>query len=146
MRGSMRAKTKLKRVRAKRREIELLRARERLLLSPRAIAYAGVRVQTSPQDQMLETVESIQKLSLFIEGELKNLAMDELEAMTMIYSLDNPEYRRVLLLYYIDGEEKSWSEVAELMGYSESRVKHFHGWALAELERKDSTRQHSNLC
>lgn len=142
----MRVKTKLKMVRAKRREIELLRARERQSLSPRAIAYDGVRVQTSPQDQMLETVESIQKLSLLIEGKLKDLAMDELEAMTMIYSLDNPEYRRVLLLYYIDGEPKSWSEVAELMGYSESRVKHFHGWALAELERKDSTRQHSDLC
>ncbi len=142
----MRAKTKLKMIRAKRRELELLRAQERLMLSPKAITYDGIRVQTSPQDHMFETVQAIQELSQFIERKLKDLAMDELEAMTMIYSLDNPEYRRVLLLYYMDGEEKSWNEVAELMGYSESRVKHFHGWALAELDKKDSTREHSDLC
>ena len=142
----MRAKTKLKMIRAKRRELELLRAQERLMLSPKAITYDGVRVQTSPQDHMFETVQAIQELSRFIERKLKDLAMDELEAMTMIYSLDNPEYRRVLLLYYMDGEEKSWNEVAELMGYSESRVKHFHGWALAELDKKDSTREHSDPC
>lgn len=98
---------------------------------------------------MCETVEAIQDLSRLIRRKEEELAMIQLEAMTMIYSLDNPEYRMLLLLYYIDGDQqKRWNEVADVMGYSESRVKHLHGWALAEIERKikDSTREHSNTC
>lgn len=139
----MRVKDLLKSVRPLRNELELLRQQERLILSPRAISYDGIRVQTSPQDRMFETVEALQKLSRLIQRKEEELAMRQLEAMTMIYSLNNSEYRKLLLLYYIDGDkQKRWNEVAELMGYSESRVKHLHGWALQELEKKDSTQKH----
>lgn len=143
----MRVKDLLKSVRSLRNELDLLRQQERLVLSPRAISYDGIRVQTSPQDQMLETVEAFQKLSRLIRKKEEELAMRQLEAMTMIYSLDNSEYRKLLLLYYIDGNrQKKWNDVAERMGYSESRVKHMHGWALQELEKKVSTREHSQSC
>lgn len=139
----MRVKDLLKSVRPLRNELELLRQQERMILSPRAISYDGIRVQTSPQDRMFETVEALQKLSRLIQRKEEELAMRQLEAMTMIYSLNNSEYRKLLLLYYIDGDkQKRWNEVAELMGYSESRVKHLHGWALQELEKKDSTQKH----
>lgn len=144
----MKAKTLLKSIRPLRQELKLLQEQERYILSPRAITYDGVKVQTSPKDQMLETVELNQRLSKKIEKMEHQLAMRQLEAMTLIYSLDNYDYRKVLILYYLDGDrKKSWNEVAELIGYSESRVKHFHGWALDEIERqmKVSTREHSDL-
>ena len=140
----MRAKELLKSVRPLRHELNLLRRQESLMLSPKTISYDGIRVQTSPKDCMFETVEAVQKLERLIQNKEKELAMTQLEAMVRIYSLSNPDYRRLLILYYIDGElPKKWNEVAEQMGYSESRVKHLHGWALQELEKKDSTQKHS---
>lgn len=122
------------------------------MLSPKGIAYDGIKVQTSPTDRMLETVELIQELEQTIVEKKKELSMSYLQAITLIYSLDNSDYRRLLILYYIDGDRpKEWSEVADIMGYSESRVKHFHGWALTEIEKRmnksahDSTRPHGNV-
>lgn len=145
----MRAKDLLKSIRPLRHELKLLRQQEQAMLSPQAITYDKIRVQTSPQDRMFETVEAIQRLTNLIRRKEKELAEMQLEAMTLIYSLDKTDYRKLLILYYIDGEkQKRWNEVADIMGYSESRVKHLHGWALAEIERKikDSTREHSNPC
>jgi len=119
------------------------------MLSPKAIVYDKIRVQTSPEDRMLETVESIQELEREIEDKIHDLMLDQLTAFKMIYSLDSEVYRQVLLLYYMDGNKpKSWNEVADAMGYSESRVKHFHGWALSELEKKtahESTQKSSKV-
>ncbi len=132
-----------------RHELELLRQQERLFLSPSAIIYDKIRVQTSPKDRMIETVEAIQQLSRLISRKEKELAERQQEAMVMIYSLDKPDYRRLLILYYMDGDRpKRWNEVANLMGYSESRVKHLHGWALAEIDKKlkDSTQKHFTSC
>lgn len=140
----MGAKDLLKSVRSLRHELELLRQQERLMLLPKAVSYDGIKVRTSPQDQVFKTVEAIQKLDRLIQNKEEELAMTQLEAMAMIYSLSNPDYRRLLILYYIDGDRpKKWNEVAERMGYSESRVKHLHGWALQKLEKKDSTQKHS---
>ena len=148
----MRAKALLKSIRSLRKEIELLQQEERLMLSPKGIAYDGIKVQTSPTDRMLETFEMIQELEKTIEEKKHKLAMSYIQAITLIYSLDNSEYRQLLLLYYIDGDkQKDWNEVADIMGYSESRVKHFHGWALTEIEKRmeksahDSTRGNDKL-
>lgn len=145
----MRAKELLRAIRPMRHELELLRQQERFLLSPPAITYDKIRVQTSPKDRMLETVEAIQKLSTLIGRKEKELAERQQEAMVLIYSLEKPDYRRLLILYYMDGDRpKRWNEVADLMGYSESRVKHLHGWALAEIDKKlkDSTQKHFTPC
>lgn len=145
----MRVKDLMKSIRPLRNELKLLRQQERAMLSPQAITYDKIRVQTSPQDRMFETVEAIQKLGDLIQRKEKELAEMQLEAMTLIYSLDKTDYRKLMILYYIDGDkQKRWNEVADIMGYSESRVKHLHGWALAEIEQKikDSTREHSNPC
>lgn len=122
------------------------------MLSPKGIAYDGIKVQTSPKDRMLETVEMIQELEDTIAEKKQELSMNYLQAFTLIYSLDNSDYRRLLILYYIDGDRpKEWNEVADIMGYSESRVKHFHGWALTEIEKRmdksahDSTRVNGKL-
>ncbi len=139
----MRAKELLRSVRPLRQELKLLRQQENLMFSPKAVSYDGIKVQTSPEDRMFETVEAIQRLGRLIQDKENELAMKQLEAMTMIYSLNNSDYRKLLLLYYIDGDKpKKWNEVAELMGYSESRVKHLHGWALQELDGKVSTQKH----
>ena len=145
----MRAKDLMKSIRPLREELMLLRQQEQAMLSLQAITYDRIRVQTSPQDRMFETVDAIQKLGDLILRKEKELAEMQLEAMTLIYSLDKTEYRKLLIIYYIDGDkQKRWNEVADIMGYSESRVKHLHGWALAEIERKikDSTREHYNPC
>ena len=144
----MKAKTLLKSIRSLRSELKLLQKQEKYIFMPRAITYDGIKVQTSPEDRMLETIELSRKLSKKIERTEHQLAMRQLEAVSLIYSLDNPDYRKVLILYYLDGDkQRSWNEVAELVGYSESRVKHFHGWALAEIEKqmKVSTREHSDM-
>ena len=139
----MRAKELLRSVRPLRQELKLLRQQENLMFSPKAVSYDGIKVQTSPEDRMFETVEAIQRLGRLIQDKENELALKQLEAMTMIYSLNNSDYRKLLLLYYIDGDKpKKWNEVAELMGYSESRVKHLHGWALQELDGKVSTQKH----
>lgn len=133
-------KTQLKSVRALRRELRLLQEQERALLSPGGITYGVGKVQASPRDRVFETMEKKQELAKMIEDIEYLLALRQLEAVALIYSLDNPDYRTVLILYYLDGDRpKSWMDVAELMDYSESRVKHFHGWALAELEKRMST-------
>lgn len=145
----MKAKELLKSIRPLRHELSLLRQQESLILLPGAISYDEIRVQTSPKDCMFETIEAIRRLDCLIQRKEKELAEMQLEAMTMIYSLDKIDYRKILILYYIDGNKrKKWNEVADVMGYSESRVKHLHGWALEEIERKikDSTREHSGLC
>lgn len=146
----MRAKEMLKSVRPLRQELSLLKQQEQLMLSPKAITYDGIRVQTSPQDRMFETVEAIQKLERLIQTKERELAEKQLEAMAMIYSLEKTEWRKLLILYYIDGEkQRDWNEVADAMGYSESRVKHMHGWALKQIDEhleKDSTRKHSSPC
>ena len=106
------------------------------MISPRGVSYGRTKVQSSLHDQTFETVEMVRKLAKKIGDIEYQLAMRQLEAVCLIYSLDNPDYRRVLILYYLDGHrQKNWNDVAELMDYSESRVKHFHGWALEELER-----------
>nr|WP_296440730.1 hypothetical protein [uncultured Acetatifactor sp.] len=136
----MSAKELMRAVRPTRNELELLRQQEDLMASLKAVSYDGAKVQTSPEDRMPDTVDAIQRLGRLIQSKADDLARLSLEAMEMIYSLDNPEYRRILILYYIDGNiQKSWSEVAHQMGYSESRAKHIHGWALQEIENK---RQH----
>lgn len=133
-------KTMLKSVRSLRRELDLLREQERALLSPGGVTWGTEKVQTSPRDRVFETMEKRQKLAEIIEDTEYLLAMRQLEAVVLIYSLDNPDYRMVLILYYLDGDShRSWNDVAERMDYSESRVKHFHGWALAELEKKMRT-------
>lgn len=145
----MSVKEKLKAIRPMRHELELLRQQERLMFSPPPIIYDKIRVQTSPQDRMFETVQAIQELSETIKRKEQKLAEMQLEAVTLIYSLEKAEHRKLLILYYLDGDRpKKWEEVAEIMGYSESRVKHMHGWALAEIERgiKDSTKKHSHPC
>ena len=145
----MRAKDLLKSIRPLRHELKLLKQQEQMMLLPQAVIYDKIQVQTSPQDRMFKTVEEIKKLSFLIQIKEERLAKLQLEAMTLIYSLDKTDYRRILILYYIDGnKQKKWNEVADIMGYSESRVKHLHGWALAEIDRKikDSTREHSDLC
>ena len=111
----MRAKALLKSIRSLRKEIELLQQEERLMLSPKGIAYDGIKVQTSPKDRMLKTVEMIQELEDTIAEKKQELSMNYLQAFTLIYSLDNSDYRRLLILYYIDGDRsKEWNEVADL--------------------------------
>lgn len=141
----MRAKALLKSIRSLRKEIELLQEEERLMLLPKGIAYDGIKVQTSPKDRMLKTVEMIQELEDTIAEKKQELSMNYLQAFTLIYSLDNSDYRRLLILYYIDGDRsKEWNEVADIMGYSESRVKHFHGWALMEIEKRMDKSAHDS--
>ena len=89
------------------------------MLSPKGIAYDGIKVQTSTKDRMLKTVEMIQELEDTIAEKKQELSMNYLQAFTLIYSLDNSDYRRLLILYYIDGDRsKEWNEVADIMGYS----------------------------
>lgn len=141
----MRVKDKLRMIRPLRQELELLRQQERIMLLPSAIAYDGTKVKNTPKDKMFETAQATLSLNRLIQKKERELAFAQLEAMTMIYSLNQTEYRRLLILYYMDGNrEKRWNEVAHAMGYSESRVKHMHGWALMEIEQKikDSTQKH----
>lgn len=106
-------------------------------LMPEAIRYKQVDVQTSGAgDRMVEVVPEIVGLERTIVKYVEQLASHQREAERMISSLDNPQFRMLLRLYYLNEPQLGWEEVARRMNYSESYVLWMHGEALKNLSEK----------
>jgi len=105
----------------------LLRKREQLYSSllPAGIRYDGDRVQTTPEDRMLERMPEIAELDKKISQQIRKLARRKAKAMGMINKLQDSKQRQVLTLYYLDNRRLSWEKVAAEMGYSRERVLDF---------------------
>lgn len=131
----------LKQVRAKRRELAILResiAELRMMLMPSGIRYDKDKIQTSPKDKLSETVEKLVYLEKKYQKRIRCLSDDLAKVEELLEAMPTSEYREVLHLRYLAGRTKpmTWMEVAEKMGYSEDHVRgKLHGKALAEARK-----------
>lgn len=105
----------------------LLRKQEQLYSSllPAAIRYDGDRIQTTPEDRMLERMPEIAELDRKIDKQVRKLAKRKARAMEMINKLQDSKQRQALTLYYLNNRRLSWEKVAAEMGYSRERVLDF---------------------
>lgn len=98
-------------------EIEVMRARAEGL---GAIRYDKDRVQTSPQNNMLD---AIIRLTEFIEGleeDHKNLVEERMKADELMEYIDD-EQRDVIEMYFF--QRKSFYQISRIMNYSERTIK-----------------------
>ena len=137
----MKAKEYLKSIRNEQKELINLKAQKDSVyfsLLPSGIRYDRDRIQISPEDIFPDKVIRMTELTKEIDSHINYLERNKTKALRMIRKIENSKHRQVLILYYLtlnmDGLPMSWIDVAELMGYSEDRVKHIHGDALISFD------------
>lgn len=137
----MKAKEYLKSIRNEQKELVNLKAQKDSVyfsLLPSGIRYDRDRIQISPEDIFPDKVIRMTELTKEIDSHINYLERNKTKALRMIRKIENSKHRQVLILYYLtlnmDGLPMSWIDVAELMGYSEDRVKHIHGDALISFD------------
>ena len=105
-------------------------ARERMC-GVSAVGY-GEKVQTSggngQETAMVKYLEYDEK----IQRRLKRLYEIKAEVIDAISSVDNPTYRQLLQLRYI--EFYKWERIAEVMGYGQTQIFKLHLRALDTIE------------
>ncbi len=89
----------------------------RSCLLPGAIRYDRDSVQTSPSNQLEETVAKIDEMERRLERLRQERAALIIEVNATIDKLEDPVERSVLTFYYVNRYKPE--EVAELIGYSE---------------------------
>lgn len=87
--------------------------------------------ESTPIDKMASTMASVTDLEKEIEKRIRVLAKEQAEALAIIQTLKKPEYRAILIDYYLN--DYTWEEVANLHGYAPKYVERLHGLALNEL-------------
>lgn len=137
---TMTIKQYLRSIRNEQKELWILKEKKDAIyysLLPSGIRYDRDNVQKSPSDVMPDKIIRITELTGEIDKRIRTLERNKVEAMRLIYSLDDTRCRQILILYYLTQKERgrlmNWLDVAEMIGYSEDWVKHMHGKALLEL-------------
>lgn len=107
----------------------------RLLAESNGSIQYGERVQTSPQGDTLEKkvvkyVQMEQEINDMIDRfvDLKHKIIDEIQGLSEVKHID------VLFKKYV--QYKSLEQIAVEMNYSYDRIKHIHGYALQEFDKK----------
>ena len=129
----MSAKQEFREVRSIRLEImELERSRESILstLTGHAIRYDSDKVQVSPSDMMPEVIAKVEGIDKKLTKYREKLRKKYSRCIDCIQKIEKSDYRRLLMLRYLDEQPHSWGWIAEQMGYSEDWIKHLHGDAL----------------
>jgi DNA-directed RNA polymerase specialized sigma subunit len=94
-----------------------------------------VSVQESiPEDKMTELISKIVDLQKELETDINNLLDLKLEIMHQINSIDNDDYKLLLMLRYLNF--KTWEEIAVEMGCSYQWVHVLHSKALIYFQEK----------
>lgn len=114
--------------------IDLEIERNRLLLMPGALRYDKDRVQTSPEDKLAAVSVEIETLRVEQVKRRAELARVKYRIITEVSALPKLEHSELLYLRYVN--LLSLDEIAERMGYDPSHIRHMHGWALDEFERR----------
>ena len=103
----------------------------------RAMDYAGIKVQTSPNaGSSTAQSDRIIDIELEISALIDRFIRERSEIIAMIQALRHPDYAGVLYRRYV--EYKSFDDIADEMALSYVRVTHIHLDALAAFERKYS--------
>ena len=106
---------------------ELERAREAVY--ERLTATVGFigddKVSTTPDPHKFDRLAH---LSVQIDREKARLEQTKAEILETIYKLDEPRYREILLLYYVQG--LTWEQVAGELHYGKRHATRLHGFAL----------------
>lgn len=133
------AKKFLKSIRDETLELKELQERYAWLwgeILPKGIRPKDIQVMTSSEPDKLgdNRAEAID-LEKTIEGKMRHLVLKHVRAENYISKLEDSRQRLVLELYYLSVNRRSWTDVADRMGYSESVIYDLHGKALAEMDK-----------
>lgn len=118
------------------KEEQITELRESLLFLS-AITYDREKVQTSPGDTLPDQVGKLVELENEYKRTVEAYQRKKDEILKMIASLDNPLYEHVLILRYVNG--CGLEEIADDLTHDYSYIRHVHGWALLEIQKKLDT-------
>lgn len=126
-------------VRELRRLLEIADAKK-LSTLPGSMAPKDVQVQTSKRkDPLGDAISDYVDMAGLIEPKVKALKKHKSDALDMIYKIEDPRYREILLLRYFkvkeDGDRPSWDEIADEIGYSYRHTTKTHHAAMEAFER-----------
>ena len=127
-------KRRLMDYRALQREIaELRQERERLEAGMLGAPVSDGMPRTGGGDPTGELAVTLAELDAMLTDRIRKAKSARMAIEEAIASLESRE-RRLLRLRYVDG--RKWRQVAQMMGYSEVRVKQLHRKALQLLEKR----------
>lgn len=112
---------------------------KRMSALPGTLLPKEVQVQTSRRlDPMGDALAECADLTALIEPKVYALRQHRSDAMDMIYKLEDPRHRTILLLRYIkiteNGERPSWDEIADAMGHEYRYTLKIHQRAISAFE------------
>lgn len=108
----------------------------RLSTLPGSILPNPNPVQTSPRlDPLGDALASAADLSDAIQARVVELNRHKKVALDIIYTLDNPQHRTLLIMRYVkiteDGRRPTWDQIASELDYTTRHTLRMHGEALA---------------
>lgn len=108
------------------RQIASLRAQ---MYSVRAVSYEKDKVQTSPDDSMINLIAKADEVTRKWQEEVEQLLREKEKIVMQIGMVEHANYRWILMYRYVDGMR--WSQVASAMGITDMRhLYRMHGRAL----------------
>lgn len=113
------------------RQIAALRAQ---MYGVKGISYEKDKVQTSPDDNMINLIAKADELTRKWMETAEQLIREKEEIVMQIGMVEHPSYRWVLTYRYVDGMR--WTQVAAAMGLTDMRhLYRMHGRALRAFEK-----------
>lgn len=140
------AKTFLKSIRNETLELKELQERHAWLwgeILPKGLIIKDMQVQTfTDPDKLGDNRAEAIDLEKIIEKKMRSLVRKHVRAENYINQIEDSRQRLVLGLYYLSIDRRTWTDVAKIMGYSESVIYDIHGDALVEMDKiMDSDRR-----
>ena len=138
-------KAYLQQIRTEQTEIEIMQSKKYDIVSIPGMRYDTDKVQTSNSTDLSDIALKLADFDRKYDKRLNCLIDRKKTAMELINSLGESSQRLVLIMYYLDRKKipgskytrpYTWFEVAQILNYSVDRVKHIHGYALQNLNRK----------
>lgn len=120
------------RIKQKKEHAEELR---QTVTSTGSFDYSKLKVQASiTDDKMGDTIIKIMELEYEIQQLIIDMHEQKNRIINEIHDLDNADYIRLLYMRYV--EYLSLEEIAVKMCFSYDRIRHMHGYALQEFQKK----------
>lgn len=139
----------LQAIRTEQTELEILESKKYDIVSVPGMRYDTDKVQTSNNTDLSDIALKLLDFDHKYEKRMIGLLKRKTDAMELINSLEDSTQRTVLIIYYLDRKKipgskytrpYTWFEVAQILNYSVDRVKHLHGYALQNLQKRSGTK------